>query len=144
MVCETSGERVVVVPGHFDGLRRMLVLEVVDGRKLDRGGRALGRRRGRAERRRRAHGRGGRVRARAARFQVLRRPGIVAEGLPADGARYLRVSFQTCRPPRLEAGVVRVVANAWSEPPTYRAAARIVSWPGLRRARFVKPCQLRL
>ncbi len=25
----TSGERVVVIPGHFDGLRRVLVLEVV-------------------------------------------------------------------------------------------------------------------
>ena len=32
----TSGERVVVVPGHFDGLRRVLVLEVVQWPELDR------------------------------------------------------------------------------------------------------------
>ena len=47
----TSRERVVVVPGHFDGLRRMRVLEVVQGPELDCGRRAHRRRRPRARRR---------------------------------------------------------------------------------------------
>ena len=40
----TSRERVVVVPGHFYGLRRVLRLEVVQRPELDRGRRAHRRR----------------------------------------------------------------------------------------------------